>query len=553
MEKFKSLQFQLASSGPLKRTVQISSGLDLAQILADQDSSAAFVVTNEDISILARFQSAVIDRKVKHKAKSLAAVLLGYDAIPIIRGSYSDAGQFCRSIRTFLKHAEEKESGRIYFVGVQKPIFSELWNRPQTDIQKVNEQPSMERQIKELEQVYLGTAAEIQEVRRLIFLAAQNSEPVLILGETGTGKEIVARSIHMLSRKGTPFQAINCGAIPTELLESTLFGYVKGAHHLAYSDSPGIWESAGNGTLLLDEIGDLAVSHQVKILRAIQEGKIRRIGANTEIDVSARVLAATNRDLIRGIRVGTFREDLYTRLDVITIETPPLRKHPADIPIIAQTRWQEITQDSRPPLSSEILEILMEQHWPGNVRELENVIKKIHYLNPFAENIEIGHIEPILKNNDLRNRLFRLVKKRKNDFFLDLWVEHGTRDFTPDSHRFHLGDRINICARPDEECQLWLVNVGTTGEVSIISPNIEGNNIIEANSEVRIPGKLGGTTGRETFFAFATTAPFQLPTQGPVITEELVGKILQNLEMKAHPETPVAFASQTYAFEIEDQ
>ncbi len=224
----------------------------------------------------------------------------------------------------------------------------------------------------------LGTSGPMQEVFALIRKVSTADVPILILGETGTGKELAARAIHRLSeRSNGPFVAINCGAIPGDLLESELFGHEKGAFTGAYKMKPGKFELADTGTLFLDEIGELRAGLQVKLLRFLQDHAVERIGGRRTIQVDLRVIAATNRDLLAMTAEGSFREDLYFRLGVVSLRMPPLRERGDDIDLLAITflkrhsRGLKIQGFSRPAVSA-----LRKYPWPGNVRELENRIKR---------------------------------------------------------------------------------------------------------------------------------------------------------------------------------
>jgi DNA-binding NtrC family response regulator len=227
-------------------------------------------------------------------------------------------------------------------------------------------------------------------------LAARADAPVLVRGETGTGKELVARTLHALSaRQERAFVPVNCGALPGELLESELFGHVRGAFTDARRDKPGLVLEADGGTLFLDEIGDMALPLQVKLLRFLQEGEIRPVGANKTVKVDVRVVAATHRDLAQAVAEGAFREDLYYRLNVVPLWVPPLRERRGDLPALANHILERIAgRTSRPDLrfSKAALERLQRHDWPGNVRELENVV---HRAVVFAAGPEIaeGDIE----------------------------------------------------------------------------------------------------------------------------------------------------------------
>ncbi|GIV24313.1 MAG: sigma-54-dependent Fis family transcriptional regulator [Bacteroidia bacterium] len=227
----------------------------------------------------------------------------------------------------------------------------------------------------------LGRSPAIQRIREQIERVAPLETRVLITGPSGSGKELVARSIHLKSgRKDGPFVDVNCAAIPPDLIESELFGHEKGAFTHAVRQHIGRFEEAQRGTLFLDEIGDMALPAQAKVLRVIEEGKIRRVGGEKDISVNVRIIAATNKNLAQEIAAGRFREDLYHRLSVVVIEVPPLRERREDIPLLAEAFLQEITQEyGLPPrtFSKAAIEALCKYDWPGNVRELRNAIERL--------------------------------------------------------------------------------------------------------------------------------------------------------------------------------
>jgi two-component system response regulator PilR (NtrC family) len=226
----------------------------------------------------------------------------------------------------------------------------------------------------------LGTSERMQEVFELIHKVAPTRTTILLTGESGTGKELVARAIHSRGpRASEPFIAINCGAIPETLIESELFGHTKGSFTGATADKPGLFERAEGGTVFLDEIGELPLSMQVKLLRVLQERKVRRVGGANDIAVECRVIAATNRRLETEIEKGAFREDLYFRLNVIQIKLPSLRERRADIPMLVDAfinKFSEQMQSNVRGITDAAMQLLMAWSWPGNVRELENVIER---------------------------------------------------------------------------------------------------------------------------------------------------------------------------------
>jgi DNA-binding NtrC family response regulator len=246
---------------------------------------------------------------------------------------------------------------------------------------------TVEQMRAELEARYemIGTSAPMQKLFRDIDKVAPTKANVLIHGESGTGKELVSRAIHRLSpRRDAPFIKVNCAAIPRELIESELFGHEKGSFTGAQARKRGFFEQAHGGTLLLDEIGDMDLSAQAKVLRALQNGEIVRVGSEHVIHVDVRVLAATNRDLARRVADGIFREDLYFRLDVFPIRVPALRERPEDIRLLAEALVSGFCKDNGLPLKAidpVVYQALTRRSWPGNVRELKNVVERAAILS----------------------------------------------------------------------------------------------------------------------------------------------------------------------------
>jgi len=226
----------------------------------------------------------------------------------------------------------------------------------------------------------IGTAPAMEELRALILKVAPSRTTVLVLGESGTGKEVVARAIHGHGgRSQQPFVAINCGAIPEGLIESELFGHERGSFTGATGDKAGLFEVAGTGTLFLDEVADLPAPVQVKLLRALQERRIRRVGGSRDLPVAARIVAATNRDLLEDVKAGRFREDLFYRLNVIQVRLPPLRERREDLPLFIAhflARFAEEVGKPRQVFGPEAMRALLAHAWPGNVRELANAVER---------------------------------------------------------------------------------------------------------------------------------------------------------------------------------
>ena len=227
----------------------------------------------------------------------------------------------------------------------------------------------------------VGDSEAIVHVRELIDKVARSEARVLITGENGTGKELVARWLHCKSsRAEAPFVEVNCAAIPSELIESELFGHERGAFTSAIKQRKGKFEQADGGTLFMDEIGDMSLSAQAKVLRALQERKISRVGSDRDIDVDVRVIAATNKNLEKEIREGNFREDLYHRIGVILIKVPPLRERKGDVAILVKHFLESICQEYNIPtknIDTEAVAMLSEKRWSGNIRELRNVVERL--------------------------------------------------------------------------------------------------------------------------------------------------------------------------------
>lgn len=356
---------------------------------------AAYIVRTSALAPLRELKAAFVDRGRKHSAKSLSALLLGHGRVPIIDGQFTLAGQFERSVRTLLQNAAKMKECNAYVIAVADHLFVEIGKntrqRVETHVRRISEArdegafPASEcltliepdEVPASLSRQLVGDSPEMQLLRQMVVLASRHEEPVLILGDTGTGKEVAARAIHDLDpiRRRYHFVPINCGAISPELFESELFGHEPGAFTGARTHGkPGLWTFAGRGTLFLDEVGDLPLPNQVKILRALETNKIRPVGSvKEEMPVHCRVIAATNRDLYGMVQSGGFREDLYYRLRPFLIRAPRLRDHPQDISVLAEFFWSQIAPN-RPGLSAAVLTTLEGYRWPGNARELRAVL-----------------------------------------------------------------------------------------------------------------------------------------------------------------------------------
>jgi len=235
----------------------------------------------------------------------------------------------------------------------------------------------------------IGSAPVMQKVHRLARQVARSNASVLLLGETGTGKELVAKAVHRLSPRGSgPFIRVNCGALAENLLESELFGHVRGAFTGAINNRTGRFEAAHTGTVFLDEINSTTAKLQVKLLRVLQEHELERVGDTQTIRVDTRVIAASNRDLLEEVEAERFREDLYYRLNVVTIDLPPLREHRQDIPLLVRHFLEVYNRENDrhvPHVASEAMAALQAYDWPGNVRELQNYVERAVVLAPGDE------------------------------------------------------------------------------------------------------------------------------------------------------------------------
>jgi DNA-binding NtrC family response regulator len=386
--------------------------IDLGQIEALHGAArvpGAYVVATGDLERL-RGAAGVAWHGRKADSVPLSRRLLHHETPAAMPLSPASTGKLLGSVRTLLRNAWSKRQGgahacTLYFFGVPARQFDKLWAEaattaaPGTDgggsavaralvdaIARSDDQDDL------VARRFVGDTDDIRLVRFLARRAAAVADPVLILGETGTGKEAVARAIHDLSpRRDRPFVIVNCAAIPADLFESELFGHARGAFTGAVGDRVGLWEQADGGTLLLDELGDLAADHQGKILRVLEDGAVRPVGAPQSRKVDVRIIAATNRDIGAQVRAGQFRDDLYYRLRAIPIRTPPLRDHPRDIPALAQWFWRnKICNQPDATLAADVLAELQLHTWPGNAREVKAVLMNMRAL--FGTELGAKHV-----------------------------------------------------------------------------------------------------------------------------------------------------------------
>jgi len=276
------------------------------------------------------------------------------------------------------------EAGAFWYIEkpLKGPVLRALLDRALSKARDARQLAALQRQLREAGRLgdLVGGSKPMQEVMRIVEMAAPSSASVLITGETGSGKEIVARTIHKLSpRTGGPFVAINCSAIPETVMESEIFGHERGAFTGAAERRIGCFELADGGTLLLDEIGEMPAPTQAKLLRVLEDRKVRRLGSKSETPVDVRVLAATNKDPEQAVASGQLRQDLYFRLNVFHINLPPLREHKDDIPLLVEHILRDVNAKHGKHvrgIGAEVLDIFMSHTWPGNIRELRNVLER---------------------------------------------------------------------------------------------------------------------------------------------------------------------------------
>jgi DNA-binding NtrC family response regulator len=354
----------------------------------------------------------------------------GVEVLAAARASDPDIPVILMTAQATLQSAMQAvNAGAFYYI--QKPFRNDeliaILRRAAEHRRLRVENRSLKQQIRRREKTDgdrpVGTSKTWLDILRLAETVAPTDSTVLIQGESGTGKEILAQFIHDLSnRADDPFLSINCGALPEGLLESELFGHVKGSFTGAVKDKQGLFTAAGQGTFFLDEIGETTPATQVKLLRALQHREVIPVGSTDAIPVHARLIAATNRDLDEEIRVGRFRSDLYYRLNVIAIHLPPLRQRRDDIPLLAEHFLHRIAAHRQEPpkrLDADALEVLQEYQWPGNVRELENALERAVILSTgdsisrdlLPERVSERKAEPLVSGRTPTNPTLEAVER----------------------------------------------------------------------------------------------------------------------------------------------
>lgn len=302
---------------------------------------------------------------------------------------------------------------------LKRSVERSIQNRPKSPPVK----PALSSNVPD-KKVYAGIVGQSKQIEQLIDIIERvknNRATILIQGESGTGKELVARAIHYKgSFAGNPFIAVNCGAIPENLLEAELFGYVKGAFTGANENRDGFFQAASGGTIFLDEIGTAPQTVQTSLLRVLQEKEVRKVGSQTTQKVNLRVIAATNADLYEMVQKGTFREDLFYRLNVVNVEIPPLRERTEDIRPIAETLLKKYSLEYGKPkikIDDKAMDVLLRHSWPGNVRELENIIQRSIIMS--EENIGVADLPDYLKYPEPReNNLTKSLKEIEKEHIL---------------------------------------------------------------------------------------------------------------------------------------
>ena len=477
---------------------------DLESML-NVNNPVMYLIRKSDLSTLLKYKDLIADCGKKNKAKQLTKHLFGKEMkIPALDGTYASTRQIDRSINTFLENASAAGEIKSFILSLGDQLFVELWEKAKASANKpvknnrgkvlkqtlriadlypdeiICENPLIYELSALIDDVdvperlvssYLGSSVAAQLVRKMIMHAAKQDTSVLILGPSGTGKEKVAYHIHDESKRiqktTGELVAANCGAIPHSLFEAELFGHVKGAFTDAKYAKDGLWKLADHGTLLLDEIGDLQLDDQVKILRAIEDEKkqIRPVGSKKLVKAEVRVIAATNRDLFTMVQNNQFREDLYYRLNTLIIRTPTLKDNPQDIPLIAQKIWEKITGKPYQHLSEQMLKTLQSLPWPGNVRQLKNTLKNLYAYFGDKPVMEPRYLKAIIdyENNASLNNA-GLVENLKHIRSVEevicsalaslksiVDLEKGTDQsisFFSNSLKFHIHELNQLCKKP---------------------------------------------------------------------------------------------------------
>jgi len=387
---------------------------DKPQHLVDDlscDRPALYIIPQSDMDTIITRHDVITAVDVKNREIEIYRTFINHDKIPLLTGNYSTAGRAETSMKSFVfRVTENREANHrinrfnafilalddnlLYrFFKKYSPEFADQLKQKiynSAEIKRIDNHTSQypmknrpSESTHDIGKVLFGNSIQMVRIREQIIRAGQHTQNVLILGETGTGKSLAARAIHSNSIcRDYPFTTFACGSVTGTLFESELFGHVKGAFTGAQSDRNGLWREAENGTLFFDEIGELPLDQQAKILVALDRNVVKPAGSDKEVAVNARLIFATNQDLDAMVQEGRFRDDLYWRIRYITIEMPPLRDQRDSIPFIASKLWETICCDKKDaPLSGEIMDMLKEINWPGNIRNLKAVLKSLYWEN----------------------------------------------------------------------------------------------------------------------------------------------------------------------------
>ena len=355
----------------------------LKRVLRDENSSYKILEANDGVAGIESIKKNKIDLVLcdikmpkKDGIEVLRFIIKEYSEIPVIMISgHGDLETAVESMRM----------GAFDYIS-KPPDLNRLLNSVRSAFKDGSKEIKAKSVIKKIKEYnIIGKSPEILKIASLITKVSKTNAKVLILGPNGSGKELVANQIHLNSpRASSPFVEVNCAAIPTELIESELFGHIKGAFTSAVKDKTGKFEAANGGTLFLDEVGDMSLSAQSKVLRALQEHKIQKVGSERDLVVDVRIIAATNKNLKNEIKDGKFREDLYHRLAVIEMNVPPLNERRSDIPLLSDYFLTQIAienSDEKKGIENNALKKLQNFDWSGNVRELRNVIERLVILS----------------------------------------------------------------------------------------------------------------------------------------------------------------------------
>ncbi|UFS68843.1 sigma-54 dependent transcriptional regulator [Geomonas sp. RF6] len=439
-------------------------------------------------------------RQIRENAYDLAILdikmpgISGLDLLDRVKEECADLFVVVMTAEASMKNAVEAMKRGAYDY-LTKPFDLSVMDAVVEKVSRAREMSGQVNLLKEelkdryqLEKTIIGNSPAMREVYKTIGKVAPSDVTVLVQGESGTGKELIARAIHYNSRRlGKPFIALNCAAIPKELLESELFGFEKGAFTGATERKLGKFEQANGGTIFLDEIGDMPIDLQAKILRVLQEREITRTGGNQSIQVDVRVVAATNQDLEESVRKKQFREDLYYRLNVIPIQLVPLRERSEDVPLLVEYFLGKICAElEHPPkrCSADAMRLLSNYSWPGNIRELENTIKRAVILSP----------DPLLISADFPGLRTRQGEGGGEELSLEGIVDLKLRGSFSNMERMESGDVYAMVLEQVERPLIRFVLEKTRGnqvraaDILGINRNTLRKKITELGIEVVKPG-----------------------------------------------------------------